>query len=336
MIRPPTDSSVGSDETATVGRSSSQSGRRTRSEGDNRGHEGLVNVVLPTYERADAVGSAVKSVLVQSYKRFELVVVDGGSTDGTREVIESVNDPRVRYRRRDEPAGPSAARNLGLHETDGEFVAFVDSDDRWHPDKLRRQVSALRSGGPRCAVAYTDIEKAEREGEPRTREGESGKIEAAVRRMAVPTYTSTLLVRRRALAAVGGFDERLPCFEDWDLCLRLAADHEFAYLSDLLVVKGSAGDNLSTDPDRLVTAVHRLRTKYALPDRTLARLLADAGVTACEAGQFDRGQTYLRAALQRDPRRPKAVAALLLSLPGSAVVFDAGMDCIYALEWGCD
>lgn len=318
---------------ATVDQSSASPGRhRTEcSVNDQAGDsDGLVSVVLPTYERGSVVATAVESVLAQSYERFELLVVDGGSTDGTREAVESIGDPRVRYYRRAEPAGASTARNVGVRETDGEFVAFIDSDDRWHPDKLRRQVATLRAGGSDYAVAYTGIEKDA--GEPRTREGESGDVEAAVRRMAVPTYTSTLLVRRRALAGCGGFDESLPCFEDWDLCLRLAADHEFAYLPDSLVAKGTPGDNISAEPDRLITAVHRLRTKHDLPDGTLARLLEDAGVTACEAEQFDRGQTYLREALRRDPCRLDAAAAFLLSLPESPAVFDGAMDCIYALK----
>ncbi len=294
------------------------------------GVDGTVSVVLPTHERGAVLGEAMASVLGQTYEALELLVVDGGSTDRTPEVVESFDDPRVRYHRRAEPAGVSAARNLGVEETDGEFVAFVDSDDRWHPEKLRRQVAALRERGPDCAVAYCGIEKSS--GEPRTRDGASGDVEAAVRRMAVPTYTSTLLVRRAALQACGGFDEGLPCFEDWDLCLRLAADHEFAHCEGPLVEKGTAGDNVSAQPDRLAAAVERLRSKHDLPDGTLARLLADVGVTYCEAGRLREGRAYVRRALRLDPRRPGTAAAYLLSLPGSPAAFDAGMNAVYALE----
>lgn len=311
--------------------------RHERDENDRRrdserspSDEATVSVVLPTYNRETVVGDAVASVLAQTHGNLDLLVVDGGSTDRTPTVIESISDPRVRYLRRDAPEGVSAARNLGVRETDGEFVAFVDSDDRWRPDKLRRQLASLHERGSNCAVAYTPIEKAF--GEPRTREGASGWVEETVRRMAVPTYTSTLLVRRRAFEACGGFDEALPCFEDWDLCLRLAANHEFAWIPERLVVKGTAGDNISAEPDRLVDAVARIQTKHDLPDETLARLLADVGVTLCEAGRFREGRTHLRRALRRSPWRPNAVAAYLLSLPGSSAAFDAGMDRVYDLE----
>ena len=294
--------------------------------------EVTVSVVLPTYERGRVVGDAVESVLAQTHDDLELVVVDGGSTDRTPEVAESFADadPRVRYRRRETPAGVSAARNVGVRETDGEVVAFIDSDDRWREDKLRRQLAAMRERGPDCAVAYSPVEKAF--GEPRTRPGESGDVEAAVRRMTVPTYTSTLLVERDALEAAGGFDESLQCFEDWDLCLRRAVDHEFACVADPLVEKGTAGDNASAEPDRLVDAVGRLREKHDLPDGTLARLLADAGVTLCEAGRLREARPYLRRALELNPRQPTTLAAYLLSLPGSPTAFDAGIERVYDLK----
>lgn len=289
-----------------------------------------MSVVLPTRNRASVLGDAIENVLAQEYDPLELLVVDGGSADGTRGVIDSFDDPRLRFRRRAEPAGVSAARNRGVRETDGEFVAFLDSDDRWRTDKLRRQVATLREAGGAAALAYTAVEKPF--GEPRTRSGASGDVEDAVRRMAVPTYTSTLLVRRDALEAFGGFDEALPCFEDWDLCLRLAAGYEFRYVDAPLVVKGTAGDNVSAEPDRLATAVGRLREKHDLPDETLARLLADAGCTHCEAGRLSEGRTFLRRALARDPWRPDAIAALALSLPGSPAAYDAGMGRFYALK----
>lgn len=289
-----------------------------------------VSVVLPTYERGHVVGRAIESVLEQSYDRLDLLVVDGGSADGTSAVVDSFDDPRVSYHRREEPAGVSAARNVGVRETDGDLVAFIDADDRWRPTKLERQVTALADRGPDWAVAYTGIEKDT--GEPRTRAGASGDVAPAVRRMAVPTYTSTILVRRQAFEAVGGFDESLPCFEDWELCLRLAADYRFRYLADPLVVKGTGDDNVSAQPARLVAALRRLRDRYDLPDETLARLLVDVGVTSCEAGDLATGRRYLCRALARSPGRPKALAALVLSLTGSPTVFDAAMERVYAIE----
>ena len=179
-----------------------------------------VSVVLPTYERASVLPGAIRSVFEQTHGPVELVVVDGGSTDGTEEVLEAVGDGRLRVLRRGEPAGPGAARNAGIRVADGDYVAFVDADDRWRPTKLERQLAAMERAD--AAVALTGLEKSA--GEPRTRDGAEGDVHEAVRRLDVPTYTSTLVASRAALLDAGGFDEDLACFEDWELCLRLSRD----------------------------------------------------------------------------------------------------------------
>lgn len=285
-----------------------------------------VSVVLPTYNRDSVLEGAIESVLAQSYADLELIVVDGGSTDGTRAVVESFADSRINYLRRDDPEGPSAARNAGIRAAEGDAVAFIDSDDRWRVDKLETQVAELEPH----SVVYTAITKDY--GQPLHRGGETGEVSDAVRRMAVPTYTSTLLVTPEAFEHCGGFDESLPCFEDWELCLRLAREYTFSYVDEPLVVKGTGGDNTSADPDRLAAAIRHLGREYDLPDGTWARLLADAGVTYCEAGRFREGRPYLRRSLRHDPYQANTAAALCLSLSGSSAVFDALMDRVYMAE----
>lgn len=293
-----------------------------------------VSVVMPTYNRSAVVGSALKSVLEQTHEDFECIVIDGGSTDGTQEVIESFDDPRVRLLRRDEPAGVSAARNRGIEAADGDLIAFIDSDDWWHPEKLERQVAALRDAPPSCGVVYCAIEKDV--GEPLMRDGATGDIAESMRHLDIPTYTSTLLVTREALSDCGGFDERLPCFEDWELCLRLAGSYTFTYVDSVLVAKGTGTENISAEPSRLVEAIDRLREQYTLPRDTRAQLLADAGATHCEAGSIREGRTYLGRAVRLDPTRINTVAGLAFTLSGSATVYDWGMSSVYAAEQALD
>ncbi|WP_247729037.1 glycosyltransferase family 2 protein [Halovivax limisalsi] len=292
----------------------------------------LVSVVLPTYERAPALQGAIDSVLDQTYDEVELIVVDGGSTDGTRAVVESVEDPHLTYVRRDSPRGVSAARNLGIDRSNGDLVAFVDADDRWRPEKLREQVSALRGSPPEYGVAYCGIGK--RDGEPIARAGASGDVREDLRHLAVPTYTSTLLARRGALERVGGFDESLPCFEDWELCLRLSRDCAFAYVDEPLVEKGAEtpGENVSADPANLAIAVDRLFARYDLPRDARARLLADVGATYCESGGVREGRRYLARAVRLDPTRLNPIAAYLFSLTGSDAAYGAGMGGVYAFQ----
>ena len=290
--------------------------------------EPTVSVVLPTYNRAPVLDSAIRSVLAQTHRPLELVVVDGGSTDDTEAVLGSFDDDRIRVLRRDEPSGPSAARNLGARATDGEYVAFVDADDRWRPTKLERQLAAVeRVDGD---AALTRVEK--HAGEPRTRSGAEGDVARDIERLDVPTYTSTLLVSRAAFERVGGFDDALGCFEDWDLCLRLARRYAVGFSDAPLVVKGTDGGNISAEPDRLRRAFERLDDRYDLPPAARAQFLADVGVTACEAGRLAMGRRYLLRSLRENPTEPKVVAALLFSLPGSPPLFDIAMRGVYGVE----
>lgn len=103
------------------------------------GVPGLVSVIVPCYNRADIVGETIESVLAQSYQLLEIIIVDDGSTDHTREVVMRYSDPRIRYFYKAN-GGLSSARNAGLDEARGEYIAFLDSDDVWHPWKLSAQI----------------------------------------------------------------------------------------------------------------------------------------------------------------------------------------------------
>ena len=109
-----------------------------------------VSVVIPTYNRAHILGRAIDSVLQQTHRDLELIIVDDGSSDGTAALVRGIEDPRVRYVHQ-QNRGVSAARNRGIAEARAEWLAFLDSDDEWLPQKLERQFSALR--GVECAAS---------------------------------------------------------------------------------------------------------------------------------------------------------------------------------------
>ena len=104
----------------------------------------MISVVLPTYNRGPLIMRAVKSVLEQTYSDIELLIVDDGSTDCTRAVISAIQDPRVKYLYQETNRGACAVRNIGIRAAKGEYIAFQDSDDVWHPDKLEKQLSYLK------------------------------------------------------------------------------------------------------------------------------------------------------------------------------------------------
>lgn len=192
----------------------------------------MVSVVIPAYNRAHTVVRAISSVLMQDYDRFEVIVVDDGSTDGTGTVVGSISDPRLRTVRQAN-AGVAAARNRGTAEARGDLIAFLDSDDEWLPGKITAQVECFQRASSRLGLVYTGIESVAADGtlglhEPRHR----GWIYRDLLAHNVVTGCgSTAMFRRDALTLVGGYDSALPANEDYDLVLRVARFFEADFVA---------------------------------------------------------------------------------------------------------
>ena len=195
----------------------------------------LVSVVIPTYNRRELVREAVASVLAQHYQPLELIVVDDGSDDGT--VTALADHPEVRLLRQAHSGMPGQARNAGARLARGEYLAFLDSDDLWLPQKLAQQVAAAVATGD--AIHHTR-ERWLRSGRvisQRTqRHQRSGDLFAASLRKCV-IGPSTVLLRRSVFEQTGGFREDLEIAEDYELWLRLTARYPVGYLEQELVIK---------------------------------------------------------------------------------------------------
>ncbi|MCL4503557.1 MAG: glycosyltransferase [Deltaproteobacteria bacterium] len=205
-----------------------------------------VSVIIPTYNRAALVQEAVASVLAQSFRDFELIVVDDGSTDGTPEVL-SPYASRLRFLRRENQSGVSAARNTGIAAARGEWLAFLDSDDLWLPEKLARQMAYLEEHPDLliCQTEETWVRRGIRVNQPQTHRKIGGQIfyQSLERCMVSP---SAVMLHRRLLAQHGGFDEELPAAEDYDLWLRLGWRYEIGLVPEPLIIKrGGHADQLS-------------------------------------------------------------------------------------------
>ena len=195
----------------------------------------LVSVILPTYNRAAILGDAVRSVLEQSYSEWELIVSDDGSTDGTAERVGTFADPRIRYRR-DENAGAAAARNRALRQARGELIAYVDSDNVWHPDHLAALVGALeRHPGHYCAYAkHLDVVHDDGAWRIKAFRSPPFDYERLVHKNFVDL--NAFVHRRELFEVLGGFDERLRRQQDWDLILRYAFLRDPLFLDLFLVL----------------------------------------------------------------------------------------------------
>jgi teichuronic acid biosynthesis glycosyltransferase TuaG len=216
-----------------------------------------VSALIPTYNRATDVKRALDSVLSQTFPVAEIIVVDDGSTDNTREVVASFGD-RVRYIYK-KNAGLSAARNTGIQAATGEWIAFLDSDDWWFPDKIRLQAEALHRH-PGAALAYTTGWAISANG---TREilrpVDPARLWPALRHSNQLTGgPSSVMIRRDVVLAEGGFNESLVMGEDWDLWVRLVRKYSFAFVPEPVTAITITPHSMSQNPERTVAGAERM------------------------------------------------------------------------------
>lgn len=265
----------------------------------DRYEPGLVSVIVPTYNRADLLADSLESVLAQAYRPIELIVVDDGSTDDTKDLLEEwskkcANDDQFELRYfYQENKGAPAARNLGLIESGGEYVQFLDSDDVLHSDKLTRQVDALRRDG---GVDFVWSETARFRGSPafdgpivtgrRTREPWPGCLRET------PWHTCGGLYRRQACVRTGPWNEGLRRCQDWDYCCR------FLQMSPLCLYVRGVLSAARVHPDGQIRDLHRTRVGVKADieaAQSVETALASAGPAAPVASDVLAGR-YLKIA----------------------------------------
>jgi glycosyltransferase involved in cell wall biosynthesis len=263
-----------------------------------------VTVVIPTRDRWPLLSrTALRSALGQRHVEHEVVVVDDGSVDGTAERLHEVADPRLRVVRHDRPLGVSRARNAGIAAARGEWVAFLDDDDLWAPDKLRIQLDVARESGSDFVYAgavWVDDQLRFLYGheppDPLT------LAHAVLRWNVVWGGCSNVVARSEVVREVGGFDEELIQLGDWDLWIRLALAARAARVEDVLVGVVVHGQSmLLVDRRNVFAEFERLRAKHrgaaerlgGGPDHVLfARWVAAGHLRAGRRGAAAR--TYLR------------------------------------------
>src|SRR5215510_5701311 len=203
-----------------------------------------VSVIIPTYNRCEMVREAIASVLAQTFQDFELIVVDDGSNDGTRELVREFSSVRYTFQ---ENRGVSAARNRGATLSRGRLLAFLDSDDFWQPRKLEMQ-AAFFTAHPEARICQTEelwLRNGVRVNPHQKHRKPSGDIFTRSLQLCLVS-PSAVMMRRELFAQSGGFDESLPACEDYDLWLRIAAREPVYLIEEPLVVKrGGHADQLS-------------------------------------------------------------------------------------------
>ncbi len=204
-----------------------------------------VSAIIPTYNRAAYLHEAVESVLTQTYKNIEIIIIDDGSTE---EQEQFLYERAKTYRLiKQERRGVSAARNSGIVEATGEYIAFLDSDDLWDKKKIEKQVERMQSL-PGVLIGHTD-EIWIRNGIRVNPMNKHKKCGGSIFLKCLPLCLispSSVIIRRELFDTVGLFDESLPACEDYDLWLRVTKDHAVDYLPEPLIIKrGGHSDQLS-------------------------------------------------------------------------------------------
>jgi glycosyltransferase involved in cell wall biosynthesis len=255
----------------------------------------VVSVVIPTFNRRPMVGEAVESVLAQTYGDFELIVVDDGSTDDTGCELAKFGD-RLRYFAT-ENRGAAAARNFGVRQARGRYVAFLDSDDLWRPRKLQVQVGYMEER-PEIKVCQTEeiwIRNGVRVNPKAVHRKPSGDIflRSLERCLVSP---SAVLLTRELFKELGGFDESFPVCEDYDLWLRLAVKYPVPLIAEPLVIKrGGHADQLSSsvwgmDRYRILALQKLLRAGIGGERRAAALAVLRRKVAILAGGARKRGK----------------------------------------------
>lgn len=194
----------------------------------------MVSVIIPTYNRGPLIGRAIASVLNQTYKDIEVLVIDDASTDYTETVVDSIKDERLHYYKLEKNGGACRARNVGISKAQGEYIAFLDSDDEWMSNKIELQYKFAKEKNA-MAIASNFIYK--REGKERVviskDHPEFFTAEELILKNSITT--GALFVRKELLLQLGGFNEKMPRYQDWELVLRLINNCPIYFIKEPLL-----------------------------------------------------------------------------------------------------
>jgi glycosyltransferase involved in cell wall biosynthesis len=269
---------------------------------------GVVSVIIPTYERSEYLRGAIETALGQTYEKVEVIVVDDGSTETYADRIVSNFPANVSCIRHQENRGLSAARNTGIYQANGEYIAFLDDDDRWHETKLARQVEALRSnnsvGLVTCLVASISPENKVLHCESTAPSGDCSNELLIGNTIGTP---SRVVVRREVAEDLGGFDEALPTKQDWDFYIRLSQGWKISAIEDHLcfrtIHKSMSSSPVSSrrDNQKILERHRELMCEHGKWIQANAEVAERVGRAYLKQGDLKAAREHLRKSTSLDP-----------------------------------
>lgn len=294
----------------------------------------LVSVIIPTFNRAELIGKAIRSVLDQTYLHFEILVVDNGSSDDTAAVVASFQDSRIHYFYQENSGSPVSPRNHAWSVSQGEYLAFLDSDDFWQPEKLAEQVAALRQDST-AGLCYTDC-LLQGDGHliglmSKYHKPHAGDI---FEQLLFSNFiaASTVMITRDMMQRFGPLDERFNIAHDYDLYLKISQEYGVKYVPQVLATARIHGSSMSRNHALTrLEAIEVLRPWCVTcrETRKITRVRRRAwawhhffaGVEMLSCGESrDQAVTFLRQALQLDRWKPMYWLGGVLSVLPKAVI----------------
>lgn len=265
-----------------------------------------ISVIIPTHNRPEMLKKAINSVLNQTYTDLELVIVDDGLEKRTDEVIQSVNDPRIKYIQHLEEKGGSAARNTGIKNATGEFIAFLDDDDEWVPHKLSMQMAQFEFTPHDVGFCFSAVENifADRKYITTVPSG-VGDYHPLALSYFKSLLTVTLIIKKYVFVESGVFDEKFPSHQEADLMIRVTAKFKGLGINEPLVKVSIGGhQQVGSSLARRISGREMLLAKYMSEYKKDKKLLAaqnfGLGLMYRDNGQFSQAGDMFRQAMTND------------------------------------
>ncbi len=278
----------------------------------------MISVIIPTSNRKELLKRATRSVLKQTFRKFECIIVDDGSKIPAAEVLGNFEDKRIKHIRLDESQGASAARNYGLQASSGKYIAFLDDDDEWLPTKLELQRKKIKRADQETALIHCWMTRIN---------DRTGKVDATCKpQLSGDIFGTTLdkqplgnvscwLIRRNAIIDVNGFDKRLPRGNDGDLLRRLSRSYKVDYVPRVLVkYHVNHGSKRITEEDEkgIKFAIRGKKRKLVKFENELnnfpemkANIMHNISIEYFKINHLGKALKYLSAAHALNPNLPK-------------------------------
>ncbi len=274
-----------------------------------------VSVIIPTYNYGRFIERAIQSILNQTYQDYEIIIVDDGSTDNTDEIVGGFVDRRIRYIRHVANKGGNAARNSGIRSANGKYIAFLDSDDEWLPEKLDRQTRLFACSAKTVGLIYTGLNVVDATGKepqylmlPRVR----GYIfDILLRGNCITGGGSSAMIKRECFESVGFFDETLPSGQEWEMILRISEKYEIDFIGEPLVNYYVHGANTASNSEKIIKGyeliLHTHREDYKSIPSVYALHYYELGIRCFNHGFMKRGRRHFLSAFSYAARKSSGI-----------------------------